>query len=253
MGVANLLRLAVLALALPVHSGAAHAEEVKRPLAVVELFTSQGCRSCPPADQLFAELARRGDVVALAYHVDYWDYLGWRDTLGNAENTARQREYGHSFGKRGVYTPQAVINGRDHVNGAKRGQVEAAIERFNATGNGLSVDVSLRYGPDSVIIETGAAEGMAGDAQIVLVYFERAVDVTIERGENRGKTVTYWNAVSGFHTAGMWHGDPVRIELPKSEVYKRAGGGCAVLVQRMGEGGLPGPILGAAIVHRPAY
>ena len=110
-------------------SALAFAGDVKKPSGVVELFTSQGCSSCPPADAVLAELAEAGDVVALGYHVDYWDYLGWKDTLGSPENTARQYEYGKSFGDRSVYTPQAVINGRTHVNGAKREAVARRARR----------------------------------------------------------------------------------------------------------------------------
>ena len=97
---------------------------------MVELFTSQGCSSCPPADALFAELAAKEDLVALAYHVDYWDYLGWQDTLSRKENTERQYDYMRAFGSRSVYTPQAVINGRVHVNGASRGEVDGALARM---------------------------------------------------------------------------------------------------------------------------
>src|SRR5262245_27148421 len=108
----NLTRLAAFALfaaSLAMITGTGSAES-RKPLGVLELFTSQGCNSCPPADALLAEMAAKGDVVALAYHVDYWDYLGWRDTLARPENTQRQRDYGRAFGIRSVYTPQAVIN-----------------------------------------------------------------------------------------------------------------------------------------------
>src|SRR5690606_18761221 len=98
-------------------SSASAAEPVKRPKGVVELFTSQGCNSCPPAAEYLSQLALEGDVVALSYHVDYWDYLGWRDTLANADNTQRQQQYNRAFGTRSVYTPQAIVNGRQEVNG----------------------------------------------------------------------------------------------------------------------------------------
>ncbi|TIO36397.1 MAG: DUF1223 domain-containing protein, partial [Mesorhizobium sp.] len=119
------LRLTAVALVLTALSRVASAAELEKvatgkpqtekPLGVVELFTSQGCSSCPPADEFFAELAAKENVVALAYHVNYWDYLGWQDTLSNKENTERQYDYMRAFGSRSVYTPQAVINGRSHV------------------------------------------------------------------------------------------------------------------------------------------
>lgn len=250
MGIRNLrLVTAVLLFALPY--GAAAGEHVKRPRAVVELFTSQGCNSCPPADEHLSTLARSGDVVALSYHVNYWDYLGWRDTLATADNTARQQEYSRTFGNRSVYTPQAIVNGRHQMNGAKRRKLDAAIERMEGTVEGMTVDVDVTYSGDSVIIETGASDRKISEAQIVLVYFDPATEVEVMRGENKGRSFVYVNAVSSFHTAGMWHGRKTRFELPMSEIVKKASGGCAVLVQEMKKGGLPGPILGAAIITVP--
>ena len=112
-----LIALTLLA-GLPFGQGAARAGDIETPAGVVELFTSQGCSSCPPADKALETLAREGKVVALAYHVDYWNYLGWADTMASKENTERQYAYARMFGRSGVYTPQAVINGRDHRNGA---------------------------------------------------------------------------------------------------------------------------------------
>ena len=227
-----------------------HAKD--RPLGVVELFTSQGCNSCPPADRVLGELAQDDDVIALAYHVDYWDYLGWRDTLGSAENTERQRDYGRSFGSGSVYTPQAVINGRTHVNGANKNAVHRTIERMADTADGMVVDVSIRQSGDSIVIEAGDSKGAPRKAHLVLVYFDPVRAVAIERGENRGKTITYWNAVSSIQAAGMWHGKASRYELPLSEVTKKGAGGCAVLLQASGKNGLPGPVLGAAIMTQPS-
>ena len=246
------LRLATAALIVALSYGARAEEEVKRPKAVVELFTSQGCSSCPPADELLGELVKAGEVVALAYHVDYWDYLGWKDTLANPDNTERQQEYSRSFGSRSVFTPQAIVNGRKGVNGAKRRKIEYAVNSMAGTAEGMTVDVDISYVNGSVVIETGGSERKTGKAQVVLVYFDPATQVEIKRGENQGSVFTYWNAVSGFHAAGMWHGKAARFELPMSEVAKKGVGGCAVLVQEMGEGGLPGPILGAAILYNPS-
>ena len=222
------------------------AGDVLKPRGVVELFTSQGCNSCPPADAVLAELAERGDVVALGYHVDYWDYLGWKDTLGSPENTERQRLYGKSFGKREVYTPQAVINGRVHVKGGKREAVAGALTELENRGEGLSVDINVTRSGESVMIDAAAAPGEKGDAHLVLVHFDPMKPVTIERGENKGQTIAYANPVTRVQTAGMWHGKAQRFELPRSEVNKK--GGCAILLQSVSKEGLPGPILGAAVV-----
>ena len=224
----------------------------EKPLGVVELFTSQGCNSCPPADALFAEIASRNDVVALAYHVDYWDYLGWKDTLSSKENTERQYDYMRAFGGRSVYTPQAVINGRTHVNGASRDAVAQALEGFKESGEGMRVAVKVSRDGDGIVIDAGDApkSGAApAKAHVVIVYFQPPQTIEVRKGENNGRKMTYWNAVSGIQTAGMWHGKAQRYELPASEVSKK--GGCAVLLQSVGKDGLPGPILGAAFIHRP--
>jgi hypothetical protein len=244
---APLLRAAAAFLALGVVPGLAG--DVEQPVGVVELFTSQGCSSCPPADEVLAELARSGEVVALGYHVDYWDYLGWKDTLGRSENTARQYDYGKSFGSRSVYTPQAVINGRRHVNGAKRQAVQAALAEMRTSGAGLTVDIDIQRSGDSILIDAHGAPDGRGSAHLVLVYFDPTRPIVIERGENKGRTIRYANPVTGLQTVGMWHGRPVRFEFPQSEVAKK--GGCAVLLQSVSKDGLPGPILGAALIRRP--
>lgn len=222
------------------------AGDPSRPLGVVELFTSQGCSSCPPADEVFGDLVKQGDVLALAYHVDYWDYLGWRDTLGSPENTARQHEYGRSFSVRSVYTPQAVINGRNHVNGADGSAVKHMLERFARSGMGMSVSLIATRKGDTVVIEAGAGTNASAKAHLVLVFFQTRNPVTIERGENRGKTMTYWNSVSDVQTAGMWHGQTARFEFPASEIDKKDG--CAALLQSVDANGLPGAILGATLL-----
>jgi hypothetical protein len=224
------------------------AAESRKPLGVVELFTSQGCSSCPPADAVFGEMVAKGEVVALAYHVDYWDYLGWRDTLAKPENTQRQRDYGRAFGIRSVYTPQAVINGRAHVNGAKKAAVRGTIDSLLSSGQGLLVDLTATEQGESIVIDTGAGP-TDSKAHLVLVYFDGAKPITIERGENRGSTITYWNAVTEVQTAGMWKGKPVRFELPASEIAKKSG--CAALLQAVSKDGLPGPILGATVIRSP--
>jgi hypothetical protein len=222
------------------------AEDIQKPSGVVELFTSQGCNSCPPADAVLADLAESGDVVALGYHVDYWDYLGWKDTLGSAENTARQYQYGKTFGDRSVYTPQAVINGRTHVNGARRGDIAGALTDMAKTGSGLTVGVTVTRSGESIIIDTAGVPGGTGDAHLVLVHFDPMRPIEIERGENKGRTITYANPVTDIQTAGMWHGRPARFEFPQSEIANK--GGCAVLLQSVSKDGVPGPILGAAVI-----
>lgn len=247
---ASMLALSVLpfsGLAAPAVAG-----EVQKPLGVVEMFTSQGCSSCPKADAMFAELARKGEVVALAYHVDYWDYLGWKDTLASTENTGRQYEYMRAFGAASVYTPQVVLNGRTHVSGSDRDAVQAGLRQMASSGEGMAVGIKVSRNADSIMIEPGPAAGPQAEAHVILVYFDPPQPIEIDRGENKGQTVTYWNAVTGVYSAGMWHGTEARYELPASEIAKKGEGGCAVLLQSVGEGDLPGPILGAALISPPA-
>lgn len=232
-------------------AGAA-AEEMENPIAVVELFTSQGCSSCPPADAFLGDLVKRGDVVALAYHVDYWDYLGWRDTLASAENTARQRAYGRSFGASSVYTPQMIVNGRTHMAGSRRAAVMNAIEDRLGTSEGLTVDLSASYAGDNIVIEAGPGDNGKRKAHVVLVSFDAKHVVDVKRGENSGRSLTYHNAVRAVQTVGVWKGKEARFELPMSEVAEKGTGGCAVLLQAVNPDGLPGPILGATMVVFPS-
>jgi hypothetical protein len=217
-----------------------------KPLGVVELFTSQGCNSCPPADAALGRIVRQDDVVVLAYHVDYWDYLGWKDTLGSRASTERQYAYAKAFGSGQVYTPQAIVNGRSQMNGAQVGEVEAALATLDRSGRGLAVDVSVRDAGNSYVVEAGAAPDGAGEARVLLVSYAPERDIAIRRGENSGHTITYWHAVTGTHVAGMWHGKPVRFEVPKAALP--ADGGLAVLLQSGGKD-VVGPILGAATLH----
>ena len=227
-------------------AGPATADAVK-PVGVVELFTSQGCSSCPPADTLLGELVTRSDVIALAYHVTYWDYLGWRDTLGSEDGTERQYDYGKAFGARSVYTPQAVINGRTDVNGADRAAVTGQIASLARDGKGLTVDLAVTRVGGSIMIDAGPGTGATDTAHLILVYYDEQRPVVIERGENKGKTMTYWNAVSNVQAAGIWHGKAARFELPASEIDRKEG--CVALLQAVDKKGLPGAILGAAIVR----
>lgn len=223
----------------------------KRPKAVVEMFTSQGCGFCLPADELLAELAQSGEVVALAYHIDYWDYLGWRDTLATADNTMRQQQYSQAFGARSVYTPQAIINGHHHLNGAKRNRLHHAISAPVGTDKGgLIVDVNVSHEGNMLVVETGAALHPVKNVRLMVVYFEPVTRVKIDHGKNAGREMTYWNAVSAFHSAGMWHGSKSRYELPAGEVARKGAGGGAVLLQQLDKDGLPGAILGAAYINR---
>jgi hypothetical protein len=215
---------------------------------VVELFTSQGCPSCPPADAALARMAEKGEVLALSYHVDYWNYLGWADTLSNPANTERQRGYARTLNRKNVYTPQAVINGQDHANGADPAAVGVILNKLSAIGAGLTVDVDVSLSSEGLRIVIG--EG-AGKADVLAVYFDESNTVEIKHGENAGSTITYRHSVRAVETVGMWDGTAKVINLPASVLSARPGSGCAILLQVVSEDGAPGAILGATMIDGP--
>lgn len=215
------------------------------PAGVVELFTSQGCSSCPPADAALKKLIDDGKVVALSYHVDYWNYLGWADTLATKDNTARQYAYARMLGRSGVYTPQAILNGRDHINGADLDGINRRLAEMSSKDKGLVVPVNATVRKDEVDINVGAGNGKAN---VVVVYFNREQIVDVKKGENSGKKITYWHAVRDVQTIGMWDGKPANFVLPASVLNEGDNGGCAVLLQKMKDNETPGAILGATTV-----
>jgi len=216
------------------------------PQGVVELFTSQGCSSCPPADVVLGRIAAKGDVIALSYHVDYWNYLGWKDTLSSKEATTRQYGYAHTLGRQSVYTPQVVIDGRVHVVGSDQAAIESKVGALAASGRGLRVPVRAHQKDGKVTVSVGAGDG---SADIVLVYFDRSNTVEIKRGENSGRTITYWHTVRDVQTVGMWDGEAMDLVLPASVVKGSSTGGCAILLQKTEAANAPGPILGATVVQ----
>ena len=223
----------------------AHAAD--RPIAVVELFTSQGCSSCPAADKILADYAKRKDVLALSYHVDYWNYLGWKDTFSKAEFTDRQRRYAASFRRHGVYTPQAVVNGRDHAVGSRKGDIETLINGYVREGKAMSVAINtVREG--GKIQVTTKADTDIGDATLWVVYFDKKRRVKIERGENRGRTITYHNVVRDVSMVGMMKQGKLDITLPLEEMKRQGAESCAIVLQKNTKFGTPGPILGATLI-----
>ena len=240
------------AIAAVLGSAAAEAGEA-RPRAVVELFTSQGCGKCPPADALLGRLGADPRLVALTFAVDYWDYLGWKDTAARPEFTRRQRAYAESRGDRAVYTPQMVINGRIHVVGSDGEAVERTVAAQIRDAKSPSVDIDAQSTGDVLVVEVGDAPATLATprATVWLARYENTRTIPIAKGENSGKTVTYTHLVKSLQPIGMWKGRALRIELPRSEKPSDPGEGCAVLLQVEGEAG-PGPILGARVLDRPA-
>jgi hypothetical protein len=205
---------------------------------VVELFTSQGCSSCPPADEFLGELAQRGEVVALAFHVDYWDYIGWKDPFASPDFTRRQRAYAGALGLRGLYTPQMVVDGRADAVGSDRARVEELVRRSIAVPK-----LALR-------LEPGSADGTARlilpaarferPATIWLALYERAARTQVKRGENAGRELIEYNIVRALREVARWDGGAQALELDLADAAAD-GMAAAILIQSADHG----PIVGA--------
>jgi len=234
------LSLAVMVSALS--TGAVHAT----PRAVIELFTSQGCSSCPPADQLAGELARDPSILVMSLPIDYWDYLGWKDTLALPGHTNRQRAYARARGDREVYTPQAVVNGRVHVLGSDKGAIEKAIGQTDQQPETLSLPVTLSIANGEISAGVPAAEGAAAKGEVWLCPISKNVPVAIGRGENNGHTVTYHNVVRRWIKLGDWDGTARTFTLPVRDLGESSVDTVAVILQS-GSKEMPGAMLGANI------
>ena len=208
---------------------------------VVELFTSQGCSSCPPADALLGELAGQPGVLALSFHVDYWDYIGWKDRFASAQYTQRQRDYAAKLGLRYVYTPQIVIDGRHDVVGSHRRAVTRAIEQSAAAAPVVTVTLQ---GDNDGRVALSAGQAPSGGATVWLVTFDDAHETQVARGENRGRALTNVNVVRELRPLGTWTGEAKVFALELAAARSEGRGGCAVIVQQ----GRGGPVLGAAVI-----
>jgi hypothetical protein len=254
---------------------------------VVELYTSQGCNSCPPADSFLGKLSQRGDVLALTLPVTYWDMLGWKDSLASEANTRRQKEYAAAMGHGGVYTPQIIVDGVQDVVGSRTASVEAAIEARrdaieatlaiadarNAEGTVTAsriasgyepaaapsapppqrhadplVPVSLNESGQELHINIGGADGMQ-NATVWLLHLRSAVTVAIKAGENEGRSVTYHNVVGDIRAVGIWKGGPLSLTLPRSAMAGLPHDAVAVLVQHGGYG----HVIGASYISHPDF
>jgi hypothetical protein len=219
--------------------GMNHAMAADRPLTVVELFTSEGCNSCPPADAYLGKLVQRDDVLALSYHVDYWDYLGWKDTLSSKVLTERQYAYRQSLGSSYVYTPQMVIGGATHASGGDEEAVDAAIAKAEKA-SAMTATVNAARGPDGTITVSLAAGKAGGNAVLWLVRYDDEHAVTIERGENAGSTIAYRNVVRDISKLGKWDGKATEVTVDPTAL--NGADHAVVLLQANGNG----PILGCA-------
>lgn len=216
-------------------TGAAHAAD---PIdVVVELFSSQGCNSCPPGDRLLTELCDKPGVLALTFHVDYWDYLGWKDTLASPDFSQRQYDYAKARGDMDVFTPQMVVNGEKQMVGSQRSEVFAVLEQSRVKN--WPVGLSIADRGKELVVEAGAG---TGEATLWVMPILDSVTVKIEKGEMAGREVSYTNVVRRLVPAAMWTGSASRVSLPKDGLMTPDATGCVALLQK----DKVGPILGAA-------
>lgn len=230
IGIAALISLGLLA-------GTAQAQADQDQPVVVELFTSQGCSSCPPADAFLGLLAPREDVIALGFHVDYWDYIGWRDVFGSPAFSARQKAYAQTAGRRSIYTPQMIIQGAEDVVGNHPMDVTDLIQEYRDKER--DVRLALQREPDGMVsISAEAVRDPGGLLVVQVIRYEPEAHVEVTRGENAGNKLTYSNIVTDWRIVGEWDArQPYKAKVPAKGEKP-----VVVIVQHKG----PGPIEAAA-------
>jgi hypothetical protein len=211
---------------------------------VVELFTSQGCSSCPPAEAYLAKLAKRDGIIALEFHVNYWDYIGWKDPFAKPAYTARQRLYGQSLDQKYVYTPEMVISGRMHEVGSRLPAIEMLLEdEANRLKVSSSPHIDLMINGSDLEIQITAIQNLSDTADIYLVGFDAQHETKVKRGENAGKTLISRNIVRSFSKLGNWGGQALKLSVPAD--LAKGDGGMVLLVQHK----KGGPIIAAALLN----
>ena len=230
-------RSPMVAAALLLLAGPTAHTDTDAPPVLVELFTSQGCSSCPPAEAYLIELAKRDDVIALSMHVNYWDYIGWKDPFASDATTNRQRAYGERIGRGRVYTPQIVVDGALDAVGSNRGAVDRAIAKAQAAAARLTIGLALTEDGDLRVTLPGAQ--FDGDAAVWLARYGREHTTEVERGENAGRVLRNVNVVREVRRIGTWTGVPLDIRLPAGALTTADGNGndgCVIIVQDQGFG-----------------
>ncbi len=223
----------------------AHKSPPPRPV-LLELFTSQGCSDCPPADRLVAELANRDDVIALSLPITYWDILGWKDTFATEANTRRQKSYAQIMNRSGVYTPQMIIDGRIDVIGNQRDRVmDAVAMRTGAASREFSVPILVRRVSSRIEIAIPKTAHRRKDSGTLWVMRTLAKgSVSVGEGENRNRKLTYTNVVRDLERAGEWNGQAMKVDLPVN-IAKLKYDSVVVILQARDYG----PVLGAAALR----
>jgi hypothetical protein len=224
----------------------ANTAAIADPRAIIELFTSQGCSSCPPADKLLAELRNDSSLLTLSLPVDYWDYLGWKDTLAMPGHTARQKAYSQVRGDREVYTPQVVVNGVAQALGSDRGEIEKAVAQSHQNVSTLSVPLHVTIANERVTVTVPNGSGDAAAGDVWLCPLSRSVTVGIGRGENHGRSLTYTNVVRRWVKLGTWAGKSETFTVPIDAIKFTGIDAIAVMLQS-GSADKPGAMLGASV------
>jgi hypothetical protein len=215
------------------------------PRALIELFTSQGCSSCPPADTLLAELRKDASLVTLSLPIDYWDYLGWKDTLALPNHTARQKAYAQMRRDREVYTPQVVVNGVVQALGSDRIEIENALQRSRQKTATPSLPVTVSVTDDRISVTLPDTSREVRPSEVWLCPLTRSVRVAVGRGENRGRDLTYTNVVRRWVKLGTWSGRSEAFTVPLDAIMTNDIDSIAVIVQS-GTSAKPGAIIGAS-------
>ncbi len=223
----------------------ASAQPAEPPM-VLELFTSQGCSSCPPADVLINQLTRKPNVIALSLPVDYWDYIGWKDTFATPAFTARQRAYAKTRGDGHVYTPQVVVDGLAHAVGSDQAEIYKVARDVKGLKGALTVDLKMREEDGKLVVDLGAApKGTPDTAALVLLLVAHERTVMVGRGENAGHSLTYTNVVRQMTKVGDWMGAAKSIEISTDQLKSPDTDGYVVMLQ-VGTIAWPGSVLAAA-------
>lgn len=240
------LRAAIGGLASLLLSAPAMAQQTSSKV-VLELFTSQGCSSCPPADALLESYKKRDDIIALTVPVDYWDRLGWKDTYASRAYTVRQQDYARSRGDGQVYTPQIVVDGKQHIVGSSRGAIDGAIAASKKAHERTAATLQARIDGVDIVVDVGAARAGAevSGGQLLVAVVKDAGTVAIGRGENAQRSITYHNIVRSLNVVGAWSGKAQTVRVPKNTLTLNDAQSVVVLLQS----GAGGPILGATQIR----
>jgi hypothetical protein len=234
------ISLSLIAAALSFTAFSSMAMDARQPGTVVELFTSQGCSSCPPADALMGRVLADTDALGLSFAVTYWDYIGWKDTFGRSENDQRQVRYRDRMDARYVYTPQMVVAGEEHFVGSDSSQLFAGLEKFK--GHAKKIDLKWKFENTVLHIDLpNFAEG----ATIVQLDIDELQEVKIKRGENSGRVLSYHNIVRGSKTLKNWDGKATQMSLDLSQLIADGRTTCVLLFEQPNQG----PILAALQVN----